>query len=254
MEQVLAPITSNDEVMPGVRLIWLEAAGIARRAQPGQFVMLRCGGYTLPRPFSIHRTDGDRLALLFKMIGDGTGWLSQLKPGEVVSTFGPLGNGFSIDPKAQNLLLVAGGMGIAPLVFLAEMAAKQERSIKLLLGGQTAAQIYPCDFLANEIEVIHTTEDATLGIGGRVTVLVPDYFAWAAQVFACGPLPMYKTMAGMPELKNKKVQVSLEMRMGCGTGVCYGCTIKTKGGLKQVCHDGPVFDLREIVWGEMPGV
>lgn len=255
MKQSLASLTSNSEVMPGVYLIWLESPEIASTANPGQFVMVRCGNeLLLRRPLSIHQVDKtrSRLALLFAVVGKGTSWLSQRQAGDSIDVFGPLGNGFSVRPNSKNLLLVAGGMGIAPLCFLAQEASKQGCSIKLLLGGRTAVQLYPGDLLPSGIDTIYATEDATFGRRGRVTVLVPDYFDWADQVFACGPLLMYRNLAeNFPQLK-KPVQVSLEMRMGCGLGVCYGCTIKTRSGLKQVCQDGPVFNLSDIVqWDEL---
>ena len=101
------------------------------------------------------------------------------------------------------------------------------------------------------LNIVNVTEDGSSGYKGVVTSFVEFYSNLADQIFACGPLPMYKTMARMPELKNKPVQVSLEARMGCGLGICYGCTIKTTTGLKQVCRDGPVFDLDDIVWDEI---
>ncbi|MFC1964369.1 dihydroorotate dehydrogenase electron transfer subunit, partial [Chloroflexota bacterium] len=187
LKPVIAKITEKYEVTPWAHLLWLEAPTIAAPAKPGQFVMVDCGEETfLHRPFSIHRVDGDKLALLFNVVGKGTAWLAERKPGDQVDIFGPLGNGFTLPPKKAKILLVAGGIGIAPLRFLADVAKKQGCSIKLLVGGQTASQIYPCDFLSNG-DVIYTTEDATLGIPGRVTVVVPDYFDWADQVFACGP-------------------------------------------------------------------
>jgi dihydroorotate dehydrogenase electron transfer subunit len=107
--------------------------------------------------------------------------------------------------------------------------------------------------MPNGLDLIYITEDATSVRPGRVIVLVPDYADWADQIFACGPLPMYRNLAeNFPQLKDKPVQVSLEMRMGCGFGVCYGCTVKTKSGLKQVCKDGPVFELSDIIdWEEL---
>ncbi len=257
MKQGFAPIISNTEVMPGVYLIWLECPQIATEAQPGQFVMVHCGEETLlRRPLSIHQlakqlTPPTKLAFLFTVVGKGTYWLSQRQAGNNIDLLGPLGNGYSIHPASHNLLLVAGGIGIAPLCFLAQQASKQGRSIKLLLGGRTAAQLYPSDLMPGGIDIIYTTEDATFGRRGRVTVLVPDYFDWADQIFACGPLPMYLNLAeNFPQLK-KPVQISLEVKMGCGRGVCYGCTVKTKRGLKQVCKDGPVFDFEDILWDKL---
>ncbi len=123
--QLKAPIISSVEAMPETRLVWLEAPEVAAAARPGQFVMVRCGqGTILPRPFSVHRVDGGQMALLFSVVGRGTRWLAQKAKGDALDLFGPLGNGFNIDPAAKNLLLVAGGIGIAPLVFLADVAAR----------------------------------------------------------------------------------------------------------------------------------
>ena len=245
-----APITSTTELMPGVSLTWLEAPQIAASAQPGQFVMVYCGEDTLlRRPLSIHQVDKNKIALLFSVAGKGTHWLSQREAGEKIDLFGPLGRGFSIMPASKSLLLGAGGIGIAPLGFLAQEAVKQKHPVKLLLGAATASQLYPAHLLPPEIELITATEDGTAGEKGMLTDILPDYADRTDQVFACGPMPMYQAMAA--QSYKKSVQVSLEMRMGCGLGVCYGCTVKTRNGLKQVCKDGPVFDLEDIMWDEL---
>jgi len=255
LKQVTASVISNNEVMPGVYLIWLESPQIASVAQPGQFIMVRCGEgfeHQLRRPLSIHQiADGSKLAFLSNVVGKGTHWLSQRHKGDTVELLGPLGNSYSIHPSSENLLLVAGGIGIAPLRFLAQQALNQGCSVRLLLGASTANQLYLRHLLPPKVELIITTKDGTTGKKGMITDLLPDFIGWADQIFACGPLPMYKAMAQMPELKGKPVQVSLEVRMGCGRGVCYGCTVKTKDGLKQVCQDGPVFNLDDILWDEL---
>ena len=255
MKQLKAPVISSIEAFPGTYLMWLEAPDIAKTARPGQFAMVGCGGDTvLPRPLSIHRVDGSQLALLFSVVGKGTNRLSQVKKGDTLDIFGPLGNGFRIDPGSRNLLLVAGGMGIAPLRFLAETAASRGCAVKLHQGVNTAGQVF-LDELSSHytrvprsgpIESSASTVDGSSGVMGLATVIVPGLAEWADQVFACGPAAMYRSMARMPELKGKSVQLSLEIMMGCGVGVCYGCTIKTKIGLKQVCKDGPVFEMGEV--------
>ena len=257
MKQVTTAVISNDEVMPGSHLIWLDCPQIASPARPGQFVMVRCGQdfeYPLRRPLSIHQRDGNRLALLVNVVGKGTQWLSECQAGDELDLLGPLGNGFTIHSGSQNLLLVAGGIGIAPLVFLAQQALSQGQSVTLLLGASTARQLYPERFLPPKVNLITATEDGTAGKKGMITDYLPDFIGSADQIFACGPMPMYQTMARMPELNNKPVQISLEVRMGCGLGICYGCTAKTKSGLKQVCQDGPIFDLDEVLWEELLGV
>jgi len=255
VKQVAATIISNDEVMPNIHLIWLESPQIAATAQPGQFIMVHCGKECLlHRPLSIHQlANKTKLALLFTKVGKGTRWLSQCQVGNNIDILGPLGNGFSIHPTSHNLLLIAGGIGIAPLFFMAEEASKKGYSITVLIGIRTA-MVYLKRPSAITGKFIITTEDGTDGQQGIVTNLVPEYVDWADQVFVSGPMPMYRDMALKKRelgLEGKPVQISLEMRMGCGRGVCYACTMRTKNGLKQVCQDGPIFDLDDIIWDEL---
>jgi len=288
MKQVLATVSSNEEVTPGIHLMWVEAPDIAATAQPGQFITVRCGDFTLRRPFSIHQVGSSNViaseakqsqfAILFRAAGKGTLWLSQRQEGERIDILGPLGKGFTVAPESKNLLLVAGGLGIAPLVCLAQQASPQHQVI-LLHGVSTAAQLYPFSLvdgkkrnglpsLPNGVQFIPITEDGSMGKKGMATEILPQFLDWADQVHACGPVAMYKAIAlslnpsplkqekkgegeKRSKLKPKKCQVSLEVRMGCGFGACYGCTINTKKGLKQVCRDGPVFELDDIIWQEV---
>jgi len=260
-KQVIASIISNREILPGLEhphartilsswIILLCCPDIARKARPGQFVMVNCGEETLlRRPLSVHQVDGDRLAFLYAVVGKGTHWLSRQQAGGNIDLLGPLGNGFSISPTSKNLLLVAGGMGIAPLYFLAQKSLKEENSVTLLYGTANKYR-YP---ISHEINMVAATEDGSIGRKGMVTDLLPDYVDRADQVFVCGPMPMYRHMAARSQklLKDKTAQISLELTMGCGIGVCYGCTVKTKNGLKHVCQDGPVFELDDILWDKL---
>ena len=247
--------------MPGVYLLWAEAPPIASAASPGQFLMVRTSDdYQRPlrRPLSVHRVADGSLALLYEVIGGGTQWLAQRAAGQTVDLLGPLGHGFQL--KAQNVLLVAGGCGIAPLVFLAERALAQGHRPVLLLGACSGERIYPRHLLPQGVQTMIATDDGSLGQRGAATDFmeagmaalslpaadVPDQDT-QGQVCACGPLDMYRAMAAQKSLNGGSVQVSLEARMGCGYGVCYGCTIETRQGLKQVCKDGPVFELSELM-------
>lgn len=243
--------------MPGVHLLWAQAPEIAPLAQPGQFVMVRCSeGYEplLRRPLSIHRvaplSSPSRLALLFAIAGRGTRWLAQRNEGDMIDLLGPLGQGFVVGPKSRDLLLVAGGIGIAPLVALAERGIAEGSQVTLLLGALSQAQLYPADLLPPRIRVLPATEDGSMGRKGMVTDFQTELADGADQIFACGPLSMYSAMASqwLRILKGKSVQISLEARMGCGFGACYGCALETKTGVRLVCQDGPVFDLDDIVW------
>jgi dihydroorotate dehydrogenase electron transfer subunit len=278
VKQSLCAIASNLEVMPGTYLMWVEAPNIAAGARPGQFVTVKCGDFTLRRPISIHQvgssnviaspdrigTKQSQVALLFKVVGKGTLWLSRRQKGEELDLLGPFGNGFSISGQSEHLLLVAGGIGIAPLSFLMQRASPRHQ-ITLVHGARTAAELYderwqPTAAGYQGIQFIPVTEDGTAGRKGMATDILPDFLDWADQLYACGPLEMYKAMAVSPRvptksgrgnLKLEKCQVSLEVRMGCGFGACYGCTINTRKGLERVCRDGPVFELGDVMWQEV---
>jgi len=248
------PVKSNQEVIAGIHLLTLESSEIASSARPGQFVMLSCDygkEHLLRRPLSIHQVDGSTVSFLFAVTGEGTEWLAQRQAGDKISWLGPLGNGYKINSESRNLLLVAGGMGLPPLCFLASHAMKKGHSVKLLIGAKTVSQLCPTGIIPVAAAAVTATEDGSAGEKGLVTDLLVEHLDWADQVFACGPLPMYRTMVKEARLLNKPVQLSLEVRMGCGLGFCYACTIRTIHGLKQVCKDGPVFNLHDIPWDEL---
>jgi dihydroorotate dehydrogenase electron transfer subunit len=282
MKQSLCTITSNLEVMPGTYLMWFQAPDMAARAQPGQFVTVKCRDFTLRRPLAIHQVGSNsvaaeqsQVALLFKVVGKGTLWLSQRQKDDKLDLLGPFGNGFSVPEQSERLLLVAGGIGIAPLVFLMQQASSQHQ-ITLIHGAKTAAEIYAEDCwpaaVHHAVRFIPVTEDGAAGRQGMATDILPDFLDWADQLYACGPLEMYKAMglalSSSPSkgeertiveeglvpsynLRLRKCQISLEVRMGCGFGACYGCTINTRKGLKRVCRDGPIFELGDILWHEV---
>ncbi len=276
MIQTSATVTDNRQIMrelvrrkdlsnpkprdiTGSWIIRLECPEIAGEAIPGQYVMLHCGDdTTLPRPFSIHQVSKSEIAIYYavKEGGKGTNWLSLREEGDEVRLFGPLGNGFKIYPDSRKLLLIAGGTGIAPLYFLSEYGLKNGYRVTLCLGASgelkpsgesNPSQLYPLTMLPRGIQLSKIVSSSD-GKTGLVTELVPDFAEQADQIFACGPENMYRALSGMPELENKPVQISLEIMMGCGRGICYGCTVKTRNGLKKVCEDGPVFNLNDIRW------
>jgi len=261
MKQVTATVISNEDLskgaFPQVNLMCLVAPDIAMISRPGQFIMLSSGSEViLRRPLSIHRIGhSGRIFLLFIVIGKGTNWLSTRQQGEKLDLLGPLGNGFSIEPTSKKLLLIGGGIGISPLVFLAQEAIQQRRQVSLILGARTKHQIYQQKLPSKGIETIILTDDGSKGIKGKISDFkkLPDYIKQADQIFACGPLPMYQSISNLMQQRSwqKPVQISLETRMGCGIGTCYSCSIKTTSGMKTVCHDGPVFNMHEIIWQEV---
>lgn len=255
--KITGKVIANCEVMKNVYLIWVECPPIAEKIKAGQFVMVSCGkDNLLRRPLSVHRVNDDKtsFALLYAKVGKGTEYLSTLKNGRVLDILGPLGNHFTINRNTKKAILIGGGMGISPLCALADELKKSGVETRLLLGARSEAQCCPSYLLPEGLECTFATEDGSLGEKGMVTDYLAKATEGAGQAFICGPLPMYKALVQTGALSGIDTQVSLEVRMACGFGVCYGCTIKTKQGLKQICTDGPVFNIDDILWDDLKGI
>lgn len=250
-QDTVGEVVENHQVMTRAYLMWIESDFIASTVRPGQFVMLGCGENTLlRRPLAVFATDEgrSRFAVLYGVVGQGTMWLSHRKVGEMLSFTGPLGNGFMIEPASRRLVLVAGGLGVAPLAFLAKVALDAGLTVEFLLGASSVDRVCPGQILPQGLICHIATMDGSFGRQGPVTGLVCEAVDEADQVFACGPQNMYVQLANMDCLRTLPVQVSVEVRMGCGIGGCYGCSIRTRHGMKRVCYDGPVFELRDVLW------
>jgi len=257
--QLNAKLIKNIEVAPNYYKMVLAAPSIAKAAKPGQFVNILVSEKYEPllrRPFSIHRVLDSKIEILFNVIGKGTEILSRKKPTECLDILGPLGNGFSIlDTRCS--ILVAGGMGVAPLVFLAEQLADQRpktidhRPI-VLIGAKTKRHIL-CEQEFKDLgcEVKIATENGSLGFKGLVTELFRQNLKTKnkpTMVFSCGPKVMLKEIAKISQKNRIPVQISLEEHMACGIGACFGCVVNTKQGYKRVCKEGPVFNAGDIVF------
>jgi len=232
---------------------------IAAEARAGQFVMVRAGNGMDPllrRPFSIHQVAADGLVqVLFKVIGKGTRMIAELQAGQYLDVLGPLGRGFAINSKAVIHYLVGGGIGIAPLLFLAKQILKKNEpsAIKVLLGARAREEIVTLadDFASMGLEVQAVTEDGSYGKPGLVTdLMAPLQNESGITFYACGPYPMLRAVAGVCRTRNWRCQVSLETIMACGLGACLGCTVLQADmhGYVHVCKDGPVFDTDEVAW------
>jgi dihydroorotate dehydrogenase electron transfer subunit len=255
MKIEVATVVSNEEVYPETHLMWLSSPALARGASAGRFLMLHCGeglDPLLPRPMSYHRFreagSETQFAILFDVRGRGTAWLAGRRAGDAISAFGPLGRGFDLAKDSQNVLLVAGGLGVAGVMALADKAIEAGRAVTLLQGARSAGKLFPHDLLPTDVECLSATEDGSAGHHGKVTELLAERLPWADQVFACGPNPMFAAMSDVLRAarSRRRVQALLEERMGCGTGICYGCAVFTRKGVRLVCRDGPRFDLREV--------
>jgi dihydroorotate dehydrogenase electron transfer subunit len=250
-----ATVVEQELAYKNTYLMWLSCPQVAKGAAPGRFLMLRCSDGLdplLPRPMSFHRfreRDGERqFAILYDVRGRGTSWLATRRPGDPVGVFGPLGHGYTVSPQTENLLLVAGGLGVAAVISLADEALAGRKSVTLLQGARSAEHLFPPEMLPTAVEAVSATDDGSEGHHGLVTDLLAERLSWADQIFACGPNPMFASIGGVlkDQRSRKSAQALLEERMGCGTGICYGCAVFTRKGVRLVCRDGPRFELREI--------
>jgi dihydroorotate dehydrogenase electron transfer subunit len=269
--QETALVIEHEQVAQLTHRLKLQAPGISRSACAGQFAMIQVRqGFDplLRRPLSFHRilpAEGC-IELLYRVVGRGTWWLSQAKPGTAVSILGPLGNGFTPDESAgYPVALIAGGIGIAPLFQLllnlvADSPENRRENIHLFYGARTAAELLPEDsFDLLGIPVHVSTDDGSRGFHGRVTQLFASIVEGGPmqprRVFACGPLAMQVQVAKWVVAHGTASQLSLEALMACGVGACLGCALpavrSNDSGPNQfvhVCKDGPIFQAGSIEW------
>ncbi len=293
MKQLKAKITENEKVTEGFYRMRLESAYLAGSAKPGQFVEVRCSDAVellLRRPLGVHRISQSGIDLLYEVVGRGTEILARRKPGELLDIIGPLGNGFDLNrqtgkPANRQTILVAGGIGVAPLLALAEKLlagspVNRLAGLTVLIGACKKEHIL-CEkeFKKMGAKVLVATEDGSKGYKGLITELLKKELSNRQTgkpanrqtiIYACGPVAMLKTVAKIAADGKIKCQVSLEERMACGVGVCLGCPVKVRRlaslpvdrlkpanrqtgkpanyMYKMVCKDGPVFDAKEIAW------
>lgn len=252
-------VISREPIMGDAYLVTVSAPpAVVQRLRPGQFFNITCRFPSaldplLRRPFSVYRSSipESTLTFLVRPYGRGSGWLAHRVPGERLNLLGPLGNEFSISPGSQRALMVAGGVGVAPLVMLSDEAIARGLDIVFIMGAADASGLLSTSELAEGIEFLAATDDGSQGHRGLATELTVDYVRWADQIFACGPEPMYKTLRSVidPLRLNKKppVQISVERGMACGLGACLGCVVETHHGMITSCVKGPVFDLDEVI-------
>jgi dihydroorotate dehydrogenase electron transfer subunit len=254
-------VISNSSVGESCFKLVFASAQMAKAALPGQFVNIKVDDGVTPllrRPLSIHSVKGKNIVLLYEVVGVATEILSGKKPGECLDIIGPLGSGFSGVANGR-YILVAGGMGTAPLVFLAEKLAEvKSRKSKVkniaLIGARTARKVLcATEFRKSGFKVQVSTDDGSLGLKGKATDLLKNILAMnpasdIANIYACGPKPMLKEVCVLSASRSIPAEISLEEHMACGIGACLGCTVETTKGLKRVCKEGPVFKAAEILW------
>lgn len=243
MKQDFYEIISNEQIAPSVFKAVL-AGDTSPITASGQFVNIKIPEFYLRRPISICDWDEKSLTIIYKVVGDGTEVLSQMKKGEKLDLLIALGNGYDTSLSGGNPLLIGGGVGIPPLLGLCKKLVSENKSVSVILGFNTESEI----FLENEFKelganVTVTTADGSYGLKGFVDAAMKD--ADYSYFYTCGPKPMFRAVNAVAKTSG---QFSFEERMGCGTGACMGCTCKTKTGPKRVCTEGPVFIREDIEW------
>ena len=245
MKQVLLTIEENTPVAQDVYRMVL-AGDVSAVTAPGQFLNLALTGKYLRRPISVCDCDGQNVTILYKVVGKGTAQMADMNAGERLDVLTGLGNGFDVSAARGHSLLIGGGIGAAPLYWLARELKARGKKTRAVLGFNSAKDVYyQKEFAALCDRVVIATADGSEGVKGFVTDAMAglscDYF------YTCGPEPMLKAVYKASESDG---EFSFEERMGCGFGACMGCSCKTITGYKRICRDGPVLRKGEIAWAD----
>jgi dihydroorotate dehydrogenase electron transfer subunit len=247
-----ATITSMNCVKGDMYVMAFDSPSIASRARPGQFVNIRVNDSTSPllrRPFSISRLVGSTVEILFQRIGLATHFMAGRRPGDTFDVLGPLGNNFHYDAPCDTAILVAGGVGIAPMPFLTDYLVTGGRKIRTFLGARSKENLYT-SHLHN---IVIATDDGSQGYHGTVIDLLRKEMKGQPveniRIYACGPTSMLKALSVFAHETGIPSEASLEGEMGCGIGLCQGCPVEMADGEKRyqlVCNEGTVFPLTSI--------
>ena len=209
----------------------------------GQFVNIKLDGFYLRRPISVCNLEGDRLTLIYKVVGEGTEAMAKMEKGVKLLVLTGLGNGYDLTKSGDSPLLIGGGAGVPPMFLLARRLIAEGKKPRAILGFGSADEVfYKEEFEKIGVPVTVTTVDGTEGVKGFVTDAMEDGYTY---FYTCGPEPMLKAVY---DKSTTGGQFSFEERMGCGFGACMGCSCKTKYGNKRICREGPVLVKEEIIW------
>ena len=256
-KQLKVKVKNLKKVKPDIFLLSFDSGYLAKNSYPGQFIHVRIEKTILRRPFSIHYIKGKTIYVLFRIKGRGTKVLSRYKNKDKLDIIGPLGIGFSFAKDkvgSSNNILVAGGLGVAPLLFLSDKLKGFKTTA--ILGAKSERDVV-CEeeFKKRGCKVYVTTEDGSKGKKATSTDLLKDIInrvdrGQKINIYSCGPEAMFKEIKKVMDAIDVPVEceISFEQFMGCGLGVCCACVIETQKGFQKVCKDGPVFNLRDI-WG-----
>ena len=242
MKQGLFEIISNTPLTENVFKMVLQGDTSDITAS-GQFVNIKLDGLYLRRPISVCDVEGDKLTIIYKVVGKGTEQMAAMKDGQLDVLTG-LGNGYDLAVSGDHPVLLGGGVGVPPMYLLARKLRAEGKQVSVILGFNTQSEVfYEEEFKALGCDVTVTTVDGSYGVKGFVTTVLADmdytYF------YTCGPEPMLKAVYKASKTGG---QFSFEERMGCGFGACMGCSCKTITGYKRICKEGPVMKKEEILW------
>ena len=244
MKQGIFEISENTPLTADVMRMVLKGDTSAITA-PGQFVNIALDGLFLRRPISVCDVNEGSLTIVYKVQGQGTEEMSHFLPGKELNVLSGLGNGFDTSKRGDAPLLIGGGVGAAPMFYLARCLVKEGKKVNVILGFNTEDEIYYAENFASLGANVHiTTVDGSRGTKGFVTDAIAEC-GECSYIYTCGPEPMLKAVYNASELTG---QFSFEERMGCGFGACMGCTCETLYGAKRICRDGPVLVKEEIKW------
>ena len=211
---------------------------------PGQFVNIKIDGLYLRRPISICDYDDSTITLIYKVVGEGTEVMADMKEGQILDMLTGLGNGFDVTKSGPSPLLIGGGVGIPPMYILCKRLIEEGITPTVILGFNSSEDIfYEQEFKDIGANVYIATADGSYGQQGFVTDVMKDLDY--SFFYTCGPMPMFRAINDIAKTEG---QFSFEERMGCGFGACMGCSCKTKYKYKRICKDGPVLDKEEIIW------
>lgn len=252
-----ATILSNQRLTDKLWLMELEVADIGEQLLPGQFIHAQIPGmegHILRRPFSVFYTSDDKahLGILYQVVGFGSAHMTTLAPGAQASVMGPIGNGWTIPEGCTSALLVAGGVGGAPLFMHAQELVARGVPVEVILGAQNAESLVVEGRYQQLLghDPLVATDDGSKGHAGFCTDLVKERLAEGTfdYVACCGPEPMMRIVADLAREAQVPCFISLEKRMACGIGACLSCIVETTQGRKRSCVDGPIFDAAEVIW------
>lgn len=257
-----ARVLSNEQVGPRLYLMVLESPEIAAHVGPGQFVHMkvpRMEDHILRRPFSIYAADraAGTVDILYQVVGFGSDHMTTLEEGLVAELIGPVGTGWSAPEGVNRALIVAGGVGAAPLFMFTEELVSRGVSVDVILGAQTEKALTCRGRYEQLLGCCPScaTDDGSFGHAGFCTGLVEQAISASLEegkpydyLAVCGPEPLMKIVANMASEAGIPAQVSMEKRMACGVGACLSCVVDTVDGKKRACVDGPVFDAQKVVW------